>query len=320
MILEELLDVADSSCLYDRICVWFVQEFREEKDFVGFLYNRCVALRNIISKIQQLIAELEALGEHGDVVDSLDMTRECVHRNFAKLAGLEQMSAHVGVRLKEAGRFHATVSMISGTVFVLRRMAILIMWMLIWTTPTLLCKSISGLRKKKLENMGKCLIGKLAKYGKIWYDEDVYDLRYIETEFPAIVYNDNLTSDETLSCESTEQNVLYFNDLFPFNVIYADDLKSDKDKDDDKIDIKQSSRDISVIPSPNVINTDVGAYARDSNKLLETSHDTSIKFFKTETLIKELNVNIMAWHFRLEVNVMKRSGLPDARDRAIASW
>ncbi|GKC15769.1 hypothetical protein Tco_1012551, partial [Tanacetum coccineum] len=174
-----------------------------------------------------------------------------------------------------------------------------------------------------------------TKYGKIWYDGDVYDLRSVETEFPAIVFNDNLTLNETLSCEPTnefpaivyndaltsklefltkpavspqhidefdlkdetslsecdeeEQNVLYFNDLFPFNLIYHDDSKSDKDNDDDKINIKQSS-------GGNVINTDDGAYAQRSNKLLETSHDTSNKFFKTETFIKELNFNIMTWN------------------------
>ncbi|GKB98776.1 hypothetical protein Tco_0984913 [Tanacetum coccineum] len=84
-----------------------------------------------------------------------------------------------------------------------------------------------------------------------------------EKEFPAIVYNDAQTSkldflteptvspqhidefnlkDETSfsECDEEEQNVLYFNDLFPFNVIYPDDSKSDKDNDDDKIDIKQS--------------------------------------------------------------------------------
>ncbi|GKC14083.1 hypothetical protein Tco_1010865 [Tanacetum coccineum] len=47
-----------------------------------------------------------------------------------------------------------------------------------------------------------------------------------------------------------------------------------KDNDNDKINIKQPSRDISVIPSPNVIDTDVDAYAQGSNNLLETSHDT----------------------------------------------
>ncbi|GKB88408.1 hypothetical protein Tco_0960680 [Tanacetum coccineum] len=166
---------------------------------------------------------------------------------------------------------------------------------------------------------GKVYNWETATYGKIWYDEDVHDLRSVETEFPAIVFNDALTSEVTLSCEPTteptissqpidefdlndenslsecdeeEQNVLYFNDLFPFNVIYLNDSKSDKDNDDDddKIDIKQSS-------GGNVKNTDDGAYAHWSNKLLETSHDTSNKFFKTKTFIKELNVNIVAWNY-----------------------
>nr|GEW47824.1 hypothetical protein [Tanacetum cinerariifolium] len=141
------------------------------------------------------------------------------------------------------------------------------------------------------------------------YFDDLDFFKGIENEFPAIVYNDALMSkldfltkpiaspqhidefdlkDETLfsECDEQEQNVLYFNDLFPFNIIYWDDLKLDKDNDGDKIDIKQSS-------GGNVINTDVGAYAQGSNKLLETSHDTSNKFSKAKTFIKKLNVNIM---------------------------
>ncbi|GJY36563.1 hypothetical protein Tco_0421941 [Tanacetum coccineum] len=141
------------------------------------------------------------------------------------------------------------------------------------------------------------------------YFDDLYFFKDFENEFPAIVYNDALTSisdfstepvvipqhidefnlkDETSlsECDEEEQNVLYFNDLFPFNVIYPDDSKSDKDNDDDKIDIKKS-------PGGNVINTNVGAYAHKSNKLLETSHDTSNKIFKTETFIKGLNIKIV---------------------------
>ncbi|GJY58962.1 hypothetical protein Tco_0458854 [Tanacetum coccineum] len=129
------------------------------------------------------------------------------------------------------------------------------------------------------------------------YFNDLDYLKDFEKEFAAIVYNDALTSkldfltepsvspqhidefnlkDETLLSEydKEEQNIVYFNDLFPFNVIYPDDSKSNKDNDDKKIDIEQPSGDISVIPSPNEINTDVGAYAQGSNKLLKTSHDT----------------------------------------------
>ncbi|GJU01501.1 hypothetical protein Tco_1111839 [Tanacetum coccineum] len=133
-----------------------------------------------------------------------------------------------------------------------------------------------------------------------------------EKEFPAIVYNDALTSkldfltEPTVSpqhidefdlkdkislseCDEDEQNVLYFNDVFPFNVIYPDDLKSDKDNDDDK-------NRYDTIFGGNVINTDDDAYARGSNKFLETSHDTSSKFFKTEFFYKELNVDFAAWN------------------------
>ncbi|GJZ70487.1 hypothetical protein Tco_0634037 [Tanacetum coccineum] len=224
---------------------------------------------------------------------------------------------------------------------------------------------------------------KTAKYSKIWYDEDVHDLISVETEFPAIVFNDNLTSNETLSCEpmvsslndneidfrisfdesddedytpmvsyfddldyfkdfekefpaivyndaqtskldflteptlspqhidefdlksetsfsecdEEEENVLYFNDLFRFNVIYPDDSKSDKDNDDDEIDIKQSS-------GGNVINTDDGDYAHGSNKLLETSYDTSNKIFKTETFIKELKVKMDDPNITMEEYIM----------------
>ncbi|GJW72671.1 retrovirus-related pol polyprotein from transposon TNT 1-94 [Tanacetum coccineum] len=80
------------------------------------------------------------------------------------------------------------------------------------------------------------------------------------------------TRNSLSKCDEEEQNVLYFNDLFSFNVIYPDDSKSDEDNDDDKIDIKHSSGDLSVKPLPNVINVDDGAYAHGSNKILETGY------------------------------------------------
>ncbi|GKE33662.1 hypothetical protein Tco_1452984, partial [Tanacetum coccineum] len=159
------------------------------------------------------------------------------------------------------------------------------------------------LEEEKARRRGKVYNWETATYGKIWYDEDIHDLRSVETEFPAIVFDDAFTSEVTLSCkpmptvsyfddldyfkdfekefpaivynealtskliflteptvnphhidkfnlkdetslskcDEEEQNVLYFNDLFPFNIIYPDDSKSDKDNDDDKIDIKESS-------------------------------------------------------------------------------
>ncbi|GJS04801.1 hypothetical protein Tco_0321309 [Tanacetum coccineum] len=111
------------------------------------------------------------------------------------------------------------------------------------------------------------------------YFDDLDFFKDFEIEFPAIVYNDALSSksdflieptvcpqhidefnlkDETSlsECDEKEQNVLYFNNLFPFKVIYPDDSKSDKDNDDDKIDIEHSSGDLSIEPLSNVINVD----------------------------------------------------------------
>ncbi|GJT01941.1 hypothetical protein Tco_0823110 [Tanacetum coccineum] len=124
------------------------------------------------------------------------------------------------------------------------------------------------------------------------YFDDLDYFKDFEKKFPAIVYNDDLTSkldflsEPTLSpqhidefnlkdktslseCDEEEQNVLYFNDLFPFNVIYHDDSKSDKDNDDDKIDIKQSL-------GGNVINIDVGAYAQGTVYTTYSSNEYSV--------------------------------------------
>ncbi|GKF74489.1 hypothetical protein Tco_0220821, partial [Tanacetum coccineum] len=109
---------------------------------------------------------------------------------------------------------------------------------------------------------------------RISFDES--DDEDYTNEFPLIVYNDALTSkltflteptisiqhidefnlkDETsLSvCDEDEENVLNLNDLFPFNVIYPNDSKSNKNNDDDKVDIEHSSGDLYVKPLPDVI-------------------------------------------------------------------
>ncbi|GJS51524.1 uncharacterized mitochondrial protein-like protein [Tanacetum coccineum] len=132
----------------------------------------------------------------------------------------------------------------------------------------------------------------------VCYFDDLDYFKDFKKEFPAIVYNKAQTSksdllsepilkpqhidefnlkDETSLSEydEEEQNVICFNDLFPFNVIYLDELKTDMNNDNDKADIEHSSKDLSVKPLPYLINTDVGVYADGSNKLLETSINTA---------------------------------------------
>ncbi|GJW32212.1 hypothetical protein Tco_0052244, partial [Tanacetum coccineum] len=69
--------------------------------------------------------------------------------------------------------------------------------------PNITIEEYIRLEEEKACRRGKVFNWETAKYGSIWYDKDVHDLRSVETEFPTIVFNDNLTSNETLSCEPT---------------------------------------------------------------------------------------------------------------------
>ncbi|GKD79935.1 hypothetical protein Tco_1342556, partial [Tanacetum coccineum] len=143
----------------------------------------------------------------------------------------------------------------------------------------------------------------LSPEPKVSCIDDLDFFKDFENEFLAIVYNDALTSKLDFSTEPTlcpqhidefdlkgetslseydeeEQNILYFNDLFPFNIIYPGDLKSDKNNDNNEIDMIQSLGG--------------NENTQRSNKLLEESHDKINKDFKMKTFIMELNVNIVA--------------------------
>ncbi|GKD48791.1 hypothetical protein Tco_1277767 [Tanacetum coccineum] len=127
-----------------------------------------------------------------------------------------------------------------------------------------------------------------------------------ENEFPDIVCNDAQTSKSNLLIEPVlipqhinefdlndetslseydeeEQNVLYLNDLFPFNIIHPNDLKSEKDNDDNEIDIIQSSGGNEITQGPDT--------------LFETSHDKINKTFRMGSFVMKLNVNIVIWNY-----------------------
>nr|GEX16561.1 putative reverse transcriptase domain-containing protein [Tanacetum cinerariifolium] len=75
--------------------------------------------------------------------------------------------------------------------------------------PNITMEDYIRLEEEKARRHGKVYNWKIATYGKIWYDEDVHDLRSVETKFPDIVFNDALTFEVMLSCEPT---VTLFND------------------------------------------------------------------------------------------------------------
>ncbi|GJX43010.1 hypothetical protein Tco_0259686 [Tanacetum coccineum] len=105
----------------------------------------------------------------------------------------------------------------------------------------------------------------LSPNPKVVYFDDLDYFKDFENEFPAIFYNDGLTSksylkikplvsfermdefnliDEASLSECDEEIVLRFNNLF--NFIHPDDSKSEKDNDDNDIGIIQSSEGIPI--------------------------------------------------------------------------
>ncbi|GJU17497.1 hypothetical protein Tco_1145463 [Tanacetum coccineum] len=77
--------------------------------------------------------------------------------------------------------------------------------------PNITMEEYIKLKEEKARRHGRVYNWETATYGKIWYDDDdVHDLIYMETEFPAIVFDDTFMSQVALSCEPTslEGNVM----------------------------------------------------------------------------------------------------------------
>ncbi|GJT54835.1 hypothetical protein Tco_0989889 [Tanacetum coccineum] len=130
--------------------------------------------------------------------------------------------------------------------------------------PNITIEEYIRLEEEKAQKHGKVFNWETAKYGKIWYDEDVHDLRSIETEFPAIVFNDNFKSNETLFCEPTVSSlnnnkidfrisfdksddedymVIFDKNSFSYKIISTNDLKTDSENDNEKVNMP-------LFPSP----------------------------------------------------------------------
>ncbi|GJR79147.1 hypothetical protein Tco_0149932 [Tanacetum coccineum] len=69
--------------------------------------------------------------------------------------------------------------------------------------PNITMEEYIRLEEEKDRRRGKVYNWETATYGQIWDNEDVHGLRSVESEFSAIVFNDTLTSEATLSCEPT---------------------------------------------------------------------------------------------------------------------
>ncbi|GJY31773.1 hypothetical protein Tco_0415268 [Tanacetum coccineum] len=123
--------------------------------------------------------------------------------------------------------------------------------------PNITMEEYIRLEEEKSRRHGKVYNRETATYGKIWDNEDVHNLRSIETEFPAIVFNETLTSEAALSCEPTvsslnneiefrisfdesddeDYTVIFDKNSFSYKMISVDKLKMDSENDNVKVNM-----------------------------------------------------------------------------------
>nr|GEV36983.1 hypothetical protein [Tanacetum cinerariifolium] len=120
------------------------------------------------------------------------------------------------------------------------------------------------LEEEKARRNSKVYNWETAMYGKIWYNEDVHDLRSVETEFSALVFDDAFTYEITPSYKPTvsplngnkvdfrilfdefddeDYTVIYDKNSFSYQIIYVDDLKMNLRNDNEKVNMP-------LFPSP----------------------------------------------------------------------
>nr|GEV26447.1 hypothetical protein [Tanacetum cinerariifolium] len=102
-VLNKLMEITGSTELHKHMRFWFVQEIPEEEGLIKFHRDRCDDLRRKNARRHVLIREMEALGEHGVDVDSLESLKQTHTRETAKLAALIDAIAEslAGIHEKE---------------------------------------------------------------------------------------------------------------------------------------------------------------------------------------------------------------------------
>ncbi|GJV53383.1 hypothetical protein Tco_1449124 [Tanacetum coccineum] len=142
--------------------------------------------------------------------------------------------------------------------------------------PNITMEEYIRLEEEKARRRSKLYNWETATYGKIWDNEDVHYLRSVETEFLAIVFNDTLMSEPTVSSlnndeidfrisfdESDDEDcmVIFDKNSFSYKIISVNDLKTDSENDNAKVNMP-----LLPSPEPTVIYFDDLNYFKDFEK------------------------------------------------------
>ncbi|GJQ94508.1 hypothetical protein Tco_0005647, partial [Tanacetum coccineum] len=123
--------------------------------------------------------------------------------------------------------------------------------------PNITMEKYIRVEEEKAQKCGKVFNWETAKYGKICYDEDIHDLGSVETEFPAIAFNNGVSSEKMFSCEPTvsslneeinirisfddsedeDYTVNFDKNSFSYKIISTNNLKTDSENDNEKVNM-----------------------------------------------------------------------------------
>ncbi|GJU04934.1 hypothetical protein Tco_1121364 [Tanacetum coccineum] len=102
-VLDEPIEITCSTELHKRMRFWFVQEIAEKEGLLKFLCERCDDFMRKSARNRVLIREMEALGDRGVVVDSLESLKQTHARETTKFVGLTDVMTETlaGIHEKE---------------------------------------------------------------------------------------------------------------------------------------------------------------------------------------------------------------------------
>ncbi|GJV80327.1 hypothetical protein Tco_1516197 [Tanacetum coccineum] len=147
--------------------------------------------------------------------------------------------------------------------------------------PNITMEEYIRLEEEKARRHGKVYNWETTKHGKIWYDEDIHNLRSMETEFLAIVFNDELSSEKTLSREPTVSSLN--NNEIDFRISF------DKSEDEDYMPVVSYFDDLDFFKDfenefPAIVYNDALTSKSDSStEPVEIHHHIDEFDLKTET-------------------------------------
>ncbi|GJZ86092.1 hypothetical protein Tco_0657702 [Tanacetum coccineum] len=121
--------------------------------------------------------------------------------------------------------------------------------------PNMTMEEYINFKEEKARRHGRVFNWQTTPYGKIRVDDNLYDLRSVEAEFPAIVIDDTITPKDALPCKSQvsttvideinfrvsfdesndeDYTIICDKNSFSYKMISVNDLKMDSENDYEK--------------------------------------------------------------------------------------